>query len=194
MILEALVTSLNEDGSLNVAPMGPRVDEGFQRFLLRPFQTSTTYQNLVRHPEGVLHVTDDVLMIARAAIGLRSIAESRQASQVNGRVILGACRYYEFIVTDIDATDDRVSIVCETVASGLLREFFGFNRAKHAVLEAAILATRIGILPMETIAADLCRLASPVEKTGGPAELEAFRLLVDHVRNVGQSNLELPRL
>ena len=133
-------------------------------------------------------------MIARAAIGLESSVESRQASQINGRVILGACRYYEFRVMEIDASQDRVAIVCETHASGVLREFFGFNRAKHAVLEAAILATRIGILPLETIAADLCRLASPVEKTGGPAELEAFRLLVDHVRNVGQLNLELPRL
>jgi hypothetical protein len=194
MILEALVTSLNEDGSLNVAPMGPRIEVDFQSFLLRPFKTSTTYQNLLRHPEGVLHVTDDVLMIALAAIGLNSKAESRPASQVKGRVILGACRYYEFRVTEIDTSEDRVSIQCETVASGTLREFFGFNRAKHAVIEAAILATRVGILPMETIAADLCRLASPVEKTGGPAEFEAFRLLVDHVRNSHPSPFELPRI
>ena len=35
------------------------------------------------------------------------------------------------------------------------REFFGFNRAKHAVLEAAILATRVELLPADEILSEL---------------------------------------
>lgn len=189
MILEGLVTTLNEDLSVNVAPMGPRLEQSFERFLLRPFKTSTTYQNLKRHPEGVLHVTDDSLMIARAAIGLDPQSTTLAATQIDGRVIQSACRYYEFRAIDIDDRDDRVSIVCETVSSGVLREFFGFNRAKHAVIEAAILATRVGILPIEEIVSDLTRLASPVRKTGGPNEFAAFQLLLDHVRNVAQCDV-----
>jgi len=68
------------------------------------------------------------------------------------------------------------------VASGRFREFFGFNRAKHAVVEAAILATRTEFLPPEEILAEFRRLAVLVEKTGGSAEHEAFQLLEDHVR------------
>ena len=65
MILEGLVTTLDADGRLNVAPMGPRVDAGFWTFALRPFRPSRTYANLLRHGEGVLHVTDDVTLYSR---------------------------------------------------------------------------------------------------------------------------------
>jgi len=181
MILEALVTTLNEDGTVNVAPMGPRVDPGFRAFVLRPFQTATTYKNLKRNGEGVLHVTDDALMLARAAIGLDPQAETRDASSIRGRVIVTACRYHEFRVTDLDDREDRATIACEVVASGVLREFFGFNRAKHAVVEAAILATRVGIVPMSEIRDEFLRLRSPVEKTGGPDERAAFAVLAEHV-------------
>lgn len=196
MILESLVTTLNEDGSANLAPMGPRMESDCRRFVLRPFKTATTYENLKRHGEGVLHVTDDALMIARAAIGLDPQAETRPAGSVRGRVIVGACRYHEFRVVEIDDREDRATLRCETVVSGTLREWFGFNRAKHAVIEAAILATRVGILPIDEIADALRRLAPPVAKTGGPDEFAGFALLVEHVRraaySVGRNDLEFP--
>ena len=68
MILEAIVTTLNMDQSVNVSPMGPRVDSSMKEFTLRPYESSTTCQNLQRTREGVLHVTDDVELLARAAI------------------------------------------------------------------------------------------------------------------------------
>jgi hypothetical protein len=193
MILEALVTTLNDDGSVNVAPMGPTVGPDIGSFVLRPFRSSTTYRNLQRVGEGVLHVTDDVLMMARAAIGIDPRAETRNAEIVQGRVILSACRYHEFRVIDRDDSGDRVTMTCEVVASGTLRDFFGFNRAKHAVIEAAILATRVGLLPMTEMTDALGRLQAPVEKTGGPDERLAFALLVDHVRRSAGSAEEPPR-
>src|SRR6478752_5534400 len=69
MILEGIVTSLDAGGALNVAPMGPIVDESMSRLRLRPYQSSRTYRNLKATGCGVLHVVDDVLLIARAAIG-----------------------------------------------------------------------------------------------------------------------------
>src|SRR5205085_2204233 len=69
LIAEGIVTTVNPDGSANISPMGPRVNRDFTRLVLRPFQTSTTYQNLKRTGEGVFHITDDVLLIAKAAIG-----------------------------------------------------------------------------------------------------------------------------
>ena len=69
MILEGIVTTLNSDGTVNVAPMGPEVDESLTRLVLKPYQTSTTYGNLQRAGQGVFHVTDDVELLARAAIG-----------------------------------------------------------------------------------------------------------------------------
>lgn len=182
MILEGIVTTLNEDGSANVAPMGPHVTPGSTRIVLRPFRTSTTFANLKRHGEGVLHVTDDVLLLARAAIGLPIQAQTRPAEVVRGRVLLDSCRHDEFRVVRLDDRDDRAMIEAEVVASGRTRDFFGFNRGKHAVVEAAILATRVAFLPADDVLAEFRKLAILVEKTGGEAELRAFALLEEHVR------------
>lgn len=186
MILEGIVTTLNPDGSINVAPMGPRVeDQSFARFVLRPYRSSTTYRNLKALGEGVLHVTDDVLLLARAAIGPVTDVPCRPADVVNGRILLDACRYHEFRVVSLDGGDDRVTIVAETVATGRFRDFFGLNRAKHAVVEAAILATRVAFLPRAEILAEYVKLATLVEKTGGIAEHQAFSLLRNHIESIG---------
>ena len=68
------------------------------------------------------------------------------------------------------------------VHRGRGREFIGFNRARHAVLEAAIVATRLHLLPAEEVDAEFRRLAVAVEKTAGPREFEAWRMLEDYVR------------
>jgi hypothetical protein len=184
MILEAIVTTLNPDGSPNIAPMGPRVENAAcERFVLRPYRTSTTYRNLKNHGEGVLHVTDDVLLIARAAIGPVTGENTRPASHINGRILVNSCRYHEFRVTSLDDREDRATIEAETVATGRMRDFFGLNRAKHAVVEAAILATRVAFLPRDEILAEFVRLSTLVDKTGGDDEHRAIELLRSYVHS-----------
>ncbi len=182
MILEAIVTTVNQDGSLNISPMGPTVSADLSQFTLRPFDTSTTCANLKRARTGVMHVTDDVLMFARSAIGDKPTnAPTRAAEKVDGRILTEACRFYEFRVDFIDQTNARMSLNCSTVKSGRLRDFWGFNRAKHAVIEAAILATRIDFLPKNEISDSLARLQTIVDKTAGPRETEAMELLVSFI-------------
>jgi uncharacterized protein len=183
MILEGIVTTQSPTGDINVAPMGPLVDESMQSFVLRPFQTSTTYRNLKGHPFGVLHVVDDVLLLAKAAISrLETAPETFQAITISGHVLKSACRWYEFHVESLDDSDERTRIEARVVHAGRLRDFFGFNRAKHAVLEAAILATRIHILPVDEIRSQFEALRSPVEKTAGNQERAAFQLLDEYVQ------------
>src|SRR5208283_2814394 len=129
MILEGIVTTVSGQGDINIAPMGPRVDAEMKRFLLRPFNTSTTYRNLKVHGEGVLHVTDDVLLLARAALGpVEPPPPLFPATSVRGWVLQDACRYYEFHVLSLDDSMERVSIEVEVLHTGRLRDFFGFNR------------------------------------------------------------------
>lgn len=191
MILEGIVTTQNEVGQLNVAPMGPLVDSSMRTFVLKPFQTSTTYRNLKLHPYGVLHVVDDVLLLAQAAIGRpEPPPETFQALTIPGRVLKSACRWYEFSVDSLDDSEERTRIEVQVVHTGRLKDFFGFNRAKHAVVEAAILATRIHLLPAERILTEFDALRSPVDKTAGPRERQAFQLLDDYVHETlkgGQS-------
>lgn len=184
MILEGIVTTVDAAGRVNVAPMGPRVTEAMDRFTLRPYRTSTTYKNLKHRGEGVLHVTDDVWLLAQAAIGkLEPPPEMVHAGKIDGWRLADCCRWYEFRVASLDDGHERTEIVAEVVATGHVRDFFGFNRAKHAVVEAAILATRIGILPREEILAEMRRLVVLVEKTGGVMEHRAFELLDEYVQS-----------
>lgn len=182
MILEGLVTTLNADGTPHLAPMGPLVDEAMERFLLRPFPTSHTFRYLKERRQGVLHVHDDVLLLARAALGeVQPMPPMVPAQRVRGFVLADACRHYEFEVEEIDESEPRVRMPCRVVHVGRQRDFFGFNRAKHAVVEAAILATRTAFLPLEEIAAEYRRLEVLVAKTGGPREREAFAYLQRHL-------------
>ena len=165
--------------------MGPFVDSTIEALLLRPFQTSTTYQNLKRTGAGVLHITDDVDLMARAAVNrLQHEPKLIPAKSVEGYILADACRWFAFRVTNIDDRQERTQIEADIVDRGTFRDFFGFNRAKNAVLEAAILATRVGLLPAADILAELDRLALPVEKTAGRQEREAFRFLNNYVRDM----------
>jgi hypothetical protein len=185
MILEGIVTTLSLEGQVNIAPMGPSVDERIERFLLRPFRTAQTYRNLKANGEGVLHVTDDVLLLAQAALGSVAPAPALfPARKVNGLVLQDACRFFEFRVLTCDDSDERTRIEAEVVHRESLRDFFGFNRAKHAVVEAAILATRTNFLPLDDIEAEFRKLAVLVQKTGGEREARAFAFLDEHVRSV----------
>jgi uncharacterized protein len=178
MILEGIITTRNADRSVNISPMGPRVDAAMERIVLRPYQTSTTYQNLKRIGEGVLHVTDDVLLLAQAAVGQPDpLPRMVEAKTFDGAILADACRWYAFRVESLDDRQERTEIIARVVDRGTLRDFFGFNRAKHAVVEAAILATRTAFLPADEIRQDFARLAVLVQKTGGPREHEAFEFL-----------------
>ncbi len=188
MILEGIVTSISTAGTINVAPMGPYVDpdttnRDWTHFSLRPFCTSQTFANLIEHGEGVLHVTDDVLLLAQSALGiLDPLPPLRPALKVRGWVLADACRYYEFRIVSCDQQSERARFEAEVVQSGRQRDFFGFNRAKHAVVEAAILATRAAFLPLDEIESEYRKLAVLVEKTGGTQERTAFDLLQRYIQ------------
>ena len=182
MLLEGLVTSRGSSGEWNLAPMGPIVEGGFERLVLRPFQTSTTYRNLKQRPCGVFHITDDVLLIAQAALDrLPAIPETFPAQCIDGRVLADCCRRYEFEVVSCDDSSERIRLEARVVHAGHVRDFIGFHRARHAVLEATILATRLHLIPEADIRSQLKALASPVDKTAGPREREAYQLVCDYV-------------
>lgn len=189
MILEGLVTTIGADGGMHVAAMGPHVDDaeagGFVagggtigRLLLRPFPSSQTARNLLASRQGVFHVIDDVLLVARVVTGtLREPPATRPATAVSGRVLEEACRAYEFEVVGVDDAQERLRLDAAVRAVHEGRPFLGINRGRNAVVEGAILATRLHILAPDEVDRRFRELAVLVQKTGGPREHEAFRLL-----------------
>lgn len=174
-LIESVVTTVNENGDTKISPMGPRVNSPTTHLLLRPFQSSQTYQNLRRTQRGIMHVTDDVLLIARAAIGrLPASTPLVPGPEGYGQRLADCARWYAFDVQSIDDSQDRTEMVCKVTEHGTVRDFFGFNRARHAVIEGAILASRLHLLSMENVLDDFTRLGTIVDKTAGDFERRAF--------------------
>lgn len=180
MIIESIVTSMAADGGINFAPMG--VEWGESTIVLKPFLETTTFRNLSATRAAVVNITDDVMLFAQGAISSPQFP-STPAAVVRGAVLEAACSWRELEVVSIDDTPPRSRIEARVVHRGQRREFIGFNRARLAVLEAAILATRTHLLPAEQIRADYERLQVIVDKTAGPREREAMALLTEYVRS-----------
>ena len=182
MILEGLITTVDDDGRPHLSAIGPEVDAAITRIELRPFQSSQTYQNLQRTHQAVFHVTDDVESIADAVCGKRLPDDLfERATNVDGFVLTTACRAFEVEVSYHNDDNPRATLPCRILHVHILREFFGFNRAKHAVVEAAILATRTALIPQAEIEAQWKCLCTLVEKTGGDPERRAFAQLTASV-------------
>jgi len=183
MIVECLVTTQDANGELNVAPMGPRFDDSFPwqapelgTFRLSPFEPSKTLANLQATRAGVLNFTDNVLLIAQMALKTDSFQwpACRPAHQICGQYVSDAARCWEFEVISMNVEGPRWHCECRVVHVLELRPMLAFNRAMHAVIEATILATRIGLLPAEQIKAQISALAPLIEKTAGPEQRAAW--------------------
>ena len=171
MIVETVVTTLNPDGSVNCGAMG--VEWGEQRIVVKPYRGTRTLRNLRATGAAVVNLTDDILLFSQAALG-DPHPPTRPAASVEGAVLADACSWREVRVDAINEGGQRARVSTVVVDGGSGREFLGFNRACHAVLEASILASRVRMLPAEGISAELKRLQVLVDKTGGPREREAM--------------------
>jgi uncharacterized protein len=180
VIVETIVTTLDSGGAINFAPMG--VEWGEEAIILKPFLETTTFRNLKATGVAVVNLTDDVMLFAQGAISIPQYP-SFPAAVVKGVVLEAACSWRELAVSSIDATPPRSRIESRVIHRGTRREFIGFNRARHAVLEAAILATRTHLIPPEQIREEFARLQILVDKTAGPREREAMDLLTQYVHS-----------
>jgi hypothetical protein len=180
VIIETIVTTAGPDGTINFAPMG--VEWGEETIVLKPFLETTTYRNVVATRVAVVNLTDDVMLFAQGAISSPQFPHG-PATVVRGAVLDAACSWREIEAESIDSTPPRSRIVTRVRHAGTRREFLGFNRARHAVLEAAILATRTHLIPREQIAEEFAKLQVIVDKTAGPREQEAMAMLTEYVRS-----------
>ncbi len=179
MILETIITSLSPDGAVNCAPMG--VEWGDDTIVLKPFLDTVTYRNVAATGAAVVNLVDDARMFAEAALAHR-VYETEAARVIPGVVLTACCSWRELQATRIDSHPPRARIDTRVVHTEVRREFIGFNRAKNAVLEATIHATRVHLLAPDFLESELARLQVIVDKTAGPAEFDAMAFVTRHIR------------
>jgi hypothetical protein len=180
-IIETVVTTINPDGSVNCGAMG--VQWGEQRIVIKPYRGTRTLRNLRATGAAVVNVTDDILLFSQAALG-DPHPPTRPAATVEGAVLDDVCSWREVRVEAIDDGSQRARVTTVVVDGGTGRAFLGLNRARHAVLEASILASRARLLAAEDLRAELRRLQLIVDKTAGPREREAMEYVTRYMRTV----------
>lgn len=180
MIYESILTSLNTEGEAHVAPFGVRERSGL--ILIAPFRPSVTLENLLSTRHAVLNFTDDVRAFAGGMTG-RHDWPLTKASKVNGVVLASALTHRELELVEIKDDETRPELYFRVVHEEIHAPFRGFNRAQAAVIELAVLVSRLHMLPMEKIEAEINYLKIAIEKTAGERELEAWQWLVDKVEN-----------
>jgi hypothetical protein len=179
VIRETIVTTVSPEGVAHVAPMGATPIDG--GWLLQPFRPSTTLENFLATGCGVVNFTDDARVFAGCVTKRRSVWPVAPADRVGSVRLEQALAHHEIEVERIDEDSQRPKLHCRVVSEANHRPFPGLNRAVAAVLEGAVLISRLSMLPAEKIDAEMAYLQIAIDKTAGPEELEAWSWLKDAV-------------
>ncbi len=178
LIHECVVTTLSPDGRPHVAPLGLIEENGF--WVAAPFRPSTTLFNLSQNPKATASFTDDVRIFAGLVAGKRAFPFTDIEGWPAPRLSCGLA-HAELEVQRLEEDEKRPRFFCRVNRIQNHRPFLGMNRARAAVLEACILATRLGILSPEKIDAEVAYLKIAIDKTAGPVELEAWSVVMQKI-------------
>jgi hypothetical protein len=178
VIVESIITTESAGGGVHIAPMGVTWRDGVP--VLAPFRPSATLDNLRRSGAAVINHTDDVRVFAGCLTGRRDWPVVR-ADAVAGWRLADALSHQEAVVEHVDEDEQRPRFVCRIVREAAHRPFRGFNRAQAAVIEGAILVSRLHLLPRDKIEREMAYLEIAVGKTAGPRETEAWGWLAARV-------------
>lgn len=175
MILETIVTTQDSEGRTHIAPMGIHAEP--QGFLIMPFKPSTTLQNLLETKTAVINYCDDVRVFAGCLTGRKNWPLT-DAQVISGKRLTNALAHCEVELVKVEDDDIRPKLTCKSLLTVNHQAFTGFNRAQFAVLEAAILISRLGMLPWEKVESEIAYLRIALEKTAGEREWEAWEWLM----------------
>lgn len=180
LIRETIVTTSDAAGVVHVAPLGIIADG--DGWIIAPFRPSTTLENLRAVPFAVANHTEDVRLFAGCLTGRRDWP-TVAAERVPVPRLAAALAHAELAVERVTEDAARPRFHCRVLHLGAHAPFRGFNRAQAAVIEAAILVSRLHLLPRSKVETELSYLQQAIAKTAGPAEREAWSWLEDRVRD-----------
>jgi hypothetical protein len=189
-IVETIVTTTDSAGTPHVAPLG-LIEDG-EGWIIAPFKPSRTLDNLMANPFAVASHTGDVRVFAGCVTGRRDWP-TVPADVVKGVRLQEAVSHWELAVERITDDAQRPRFHCVIVHAASHAVWSGYNRAEAAVLELAVLSTRLAMLPPDKIDAELKYLEIAISKTAGPRELEAWGWLMDRIAAYRRGDIDAAR-
>ena len=179
VIYETVVTTLAPDGKPHVAPMGVRYRG--EQVVLMPFRPSTTFDNIVATGVAVLNILTDTRVFAGCVTGRRDWP-TLPSERIAGVRLACALRHVELRLAERSDDARRPVLHMARVHEVVHSAFAGFNRAQAAVIEAAVLVSRLRMLPLQKVNSEMAYLQIAIDKTAGPEEHEAWGWLIEAVR------------
>ena len=179
MIRETIVTTVDEEGEVHIAPLG-LIGKG-QGWIIAPFRPSKTLDNLRAVPHAVASHVDDVRVFAGCLTGRRDWPTVATEGPVPR--VAAAIAHWELAVERVEDHPERPRFHTRVAKAVSHAPFCGFNRAQAAVIELAILTSRLDRLPREKVFQEIDYLRIGIEKTAGPREEEAWAWLMEKIRS-----------
>lgn len=177
-IRETIVTTVSAGGRVHIAPLGIIAqDDGW---VIAPFRPSTTLENLVAVPYAIANYTDDMRIFAGCLTGRRDWPVVAVEGCPVPR-LAAALSHSVLQVASVTQDEMRPRYFCKVVTEATHAPFTGMNRARAAVLELAILVSRLHMLPKEKIDSEIAYLTIAIDKTSGPDERQAWDWLMERV-------------
>lgn len=190
VIFETVISTVASDGTPHVAPMGVRYRDA--EVVLMPFKPSTTLANIVATGHGVLNVVTDTRVFAGSVTGRRSWPVV-PAERICGVRLACALSHVELALADLHDDPQRPVLRMARVFEGRHAPCLGLNRAQAAVIEGAVLVSRLHLLPAAKVESEMSYLQIAIDKTAGPHEQEAWGWLTDAVaRHRAAAQVPLP--
>ena len=177
-IFETVVTTQSPEGVAHIAPMGVRYQAG--RVVLMPFKPSTTLSNIVATRHAVLNLITDTRVFAGCVTGRRQWP-LLPAEQVAGQRLACALHHVELQLDEHLDDPQRPVLRMARVHEASHAPFMGLNRAQAAVVEGAVLVSRLHMLPPEKIDAEMAYLQIAIDKTARPREKQAWDWLMERI-------------
>ena len=180
MIYEVIISTMNEDGSSHVAPMGVSQKAGF--VVLKPFKPSKTLDNILTQKIAIMNIVTDVRVFAGAVTG-RSNFNLVALPDGKGFFLKDALSYLTLSLAEIHDDEIRSTLYMNKVNAIHLSSFKGFNRAQAAIIEASVLMSRLDLLSQDKIKQEIKYLEIAITKTAGKKEIQAWEWLMEKYEN-----------
>ena len=185
MIFETIIISQDAAGKPHVTPFGVRYEGEF--VVISPYKPSTTLDNILATKHAVVNMTDDARVFA-GALTNHQAWKLVEANKITGFRLADCLAHVELKLVEVREDAARPQLVMQKVFEENHRAFSGFNRAQAAVIDLAVLASRLHMLPREKIETELIYLQIAIDKTAGEREKEAWGWLVEKIESFYQEN------
>tara|TARA_B100000945_G_scaffold283078_1_gene251891 strand:+ start:386 stop:955 length:570 start_codon:yes stop_codon:yes gene_type:complete len=180
-IHEVIITTCDMDDKHHIAPMGINIIDN--EVIIKPFKPSKTLENLRETKSAIVNFVDDVRVFAGIVTGAKREWSLKKVSDRKVMRLTEASSHFTLQVNTETDDEIRPKILCNIIDKKIHKPFLGFNRAQFSVIEAAVLVSRLGRIPMNKINKEIEYLKIGLDKTAGNIELEAWSWIEEKIKS-----------